>query len=343
MASSASLADQLVARTEALADATRLRALRLLERHELGVNDLMEILQLPQSSVSRHLKILGDRGFVSARSDGPSNLYSMRPNELPADARRLWQAMRESCSAWPAARQDELRLARRLGERHRTSQAYFARSAGHWDRLRRELYGAVFGDAALRGLLPRRWVIADLACGAGSVAAALAPHVARVVAVDRSAAMLRVAKQRLSAEANVELKHGELEDLPIESASCDAALLLLGLAYVQDPAAALAESARILKPGGRLALVDLLRHDREGFRRQTGQQRLGFDPEELRDLLTSAGFACDHCAPLAPEPGAKGPALLMAAAARPTASPISHATRAARTRRTDKTERKKKP
>jgi SAM-dependent methyltransferase len=331
--------DGLIARTEALADATRLRTLRLLERHELGVNDLMDVLQLPQSSVSRHLKLLHERGFVAARSHGPSNLYTMRLGELPPDARRLWQAVREQCDAWPAIRQDELRLARRLGERRHASQAYFSRSAGQWERLRRDLYGAVFGDAALRGLLPRAWVIADLACGSGSVAAALAPHVARVVAVDRSTAMLRAAKERLRAQANVELKHGELEALPIESATCDAALLLLGLAYVQQPAVALSEAARILRPGGRLTIVDLLQHDRESFRRQTGQQRLGFDPDELRRLLTEAGLVCDHCAPLPPESGAKGPALLMAAAARPAPSPTSH--KRSRTVRAMKTERKR--
>ena len=316
MSTPSATANELVARTEALADATRLRALRLLERHELGVNDLMDILQLPQSSVSRHLKLLLERGFVAARSHGPANLYAMRAGDLPADARRLWQAVRDSCADWPAVRQDELRLARRLGERRQASQAYFSRSAGEWDRLRRELYGPVFGDAALRGLLPRNWVVADLACGAGSVAAALAPHVARVVAVDRSTAMLRAARQRLTNVRNVELRKGELELLPIESGSCDAALLLLGLAYVQDPAVALAEAGRILRPGGRLTVVDLLRHDRESFRRQTGQQRLGFDAEEMRGLVVAAGFAVDHCAPLAPEPEAKGPALLMAAAAR---------------------------
>ena len=306
----------LIARTEALADATRLRVLRLLERHELGVNDLVDVLQLPQSSVSRHLKLLAERGWIEGHSRGTSNLYRMRTGELATGARRLWQVVREQCDAWPAARQDELRLARRLGERRQASQAYFTRAASQWDRLRRELYGAVFGDAALRGLLPRGWVVADLGCGGGSVTAALAPHVARVIAIDRSAAMLRAARQRVADCANVELRHGELEALPIDSGACDAALLLLGLAYVPEPAVVLAETARILKPDGRAVVVDLLRHDRESFRRETGQQRLGFEPAELTALIEEAGLAVDHCAPLAPEPGAKGPALLMAAAAR---------------------------
>jgi ArsR family transcriptional regulator len=308
--------DELVGRTEALAEATRLRLLRLLERHELGVSDLVDVLQLPQSSISRHLKLLADRGWIKGRSQGASHLYAMRPSELSPGARKLWQAVREQGNGWPVARQDELRLARRLAERSQFSQAYFARSARQWDRLRRELYGAVFGDAALRGLLPRDWIVADLACGTGAVAAAIAPHVARVVAVDHSPAMLRAARKRVAGLANVELRHGELERLPVETAACDAALLLLALAYVADPAGALAEAARVLRPGGRLVVVDLLTHDREDFRLSSGQQRRGFDPEALASQIRAAGCAPDHCAPLPPEPEAKGPALLMACAAR---------------------------
>jgi len=333
--------EDVVGRTEALADATRLRLLRLLERHELGVSDLVDILQLPQSSVSRHLKLLGDRGWISGRSQGAANLYSMRPAELPSGARRLWQVLREQGDGWPAARQDELRLARRLAERRDVAQAYFARTAGDWDRLRRELYGSVFGDAALRGLLPRAWTVADLACGAGAVAAGLAPHVARVVAVDHSPAMLRSARRRLAGAKNVELRHGELERLPIEDASCDAALLLLALAYVVEPLSALTEAGRILKPGGRLVVVDLLRHDRDDFRLRAGQQRNGFDPEELRALLEAAGLELDHCAPLAPEPEAKGPALLMAAAARPALPTVAIESHAGGARAARATERKK--
>jgi SAM-dependent methyltransferase len=308
--------NELVGRTEALAEATRLRLLRLLERNELGVSDLVDVLQLPQSSISRHLKLLVDRGWITGRSQGSSNLYSLRPNELPPCARKLWQAVREQADGWPVSRQDELRLARRLSERSRVSQAYFARSASEWDRLRRELYGAVYGDAALRGLLPRDWVIADLACGTGAVSAALAPHVARVVAVDHSPAMLRAARKRVAGLKNVDLRHGELEALPLEESACDAALLLLALAYVPDPSKVLAEAARILKPGGRLVVVDLLTHDREDFRLRFSQQRRGFDPEELAALVCAAGFTTDLCAPLPPEPETKGPALLMACATR---------------------------
>jgi ArsR family transcriptional regulator len=264
----------------------------------------------------------------------------MRPSEIDPGARRLWQAVRDQASGWPVARQDELRLARRLAERREASQAYFARSASRWDRLRRELYGAAFGDAALRGLLPRDWIVADLACGTGAVAAHLAPHVARVVAVDHSPAMLRAARKRVAGLPNVDLRTGELERLPLETACCDAVLLLLALSYVSDPALALAEAARVSKPAGRLVVVDLLRHDREDFRLSSGQQRLGFDPEEMTSLIRSAGFSPDHSAPLPPEPEAKGPALLMTSAAR-TGAAVTPGPASPRAGRGDK-ERKKK-
>ncbi len=319
----------LVACLESLADPTRLRLLRLLEREELGVAELVEVLQLPQSTVSRHLKLLLDQGFLFARSRGPSNLYQAKNGELAPVARKLWHVVREQTESWASVRQDRLRLERRLRERPADAQEFFARSAGQWDKLRSELYGAAFGDAALRGLMPRAWTVADLACGTGSIAAALGPHVARVFAIDNSPAMLEAAARRVAGQRNVELRQGDLEALPLDDAACDAALLVLALTYVLEPAPVLAEAARILRPGGRLVIVDLLRHGRDDFRRRMGQQRDGFEPRALEALLAGAGLVPDHCAPLPPQPEAKGPALLLSAASRPVAAPHSHVARPA--------------
>jgi SAM-dependent methyltransferase len=310
--------ERLVGWMDSLADPTRLRLLRLLERAEMGVAEMMDVLQLPQSTVSRHLKLLSERGWIKGRGHGAANLYALRLSELDAPLRRLWPTVRDQTDDWATAKQDQLRLDRRLAERSRGAQEFFARSAERWDRMRRELFGHAFSDAALRGLLPRSWVVADLACGTGAVTAALAPHVARVVGVDRSNAMLRSARKRLEAHKNADLKQGALESLPLASATCDAALLILALAYLSEPARALNEAVRILKPGGRLVVLDLMRHDRDDFRRSMGQQRNGFEVEELGGLLSAAQLAVDHCAPLPPEPGAKGPALLLACGAAPS-------------------------
>jgi len=295
-----------------LADPTRVRMLRLLERQELGVGDLCQVLQLPQSTVSRHLKLLREQGWLVSRSQKTTHLCRMATDgERAAARRRLWQLVREDTEGWATTEQDRLRLGRLL-ERKTGAGAFFAGAAGRWDRLRVELYGTTFTATALFSLLPSDWTLADLGCGTGEAAAALSPHVARVIGVDQSAAMLKAARKRTASLPNVELRQGSFEALPLESGSCDGALLLLGLSYVIEPERAAAEMARVLRKGGRAVVVDLLRHDREDFRREMGQQRPGFEPAELARLLGGAGLEKTRVRTLPPESGAKGPALVLA-------------------------------
>src|SRR5205085_9183568 len=206
-----------------LADPTRSRILLLLDRQELTVTELCVVMQLPQSTVSRHLKALADSGWVTARAEGTSNLYTMTREDLDPAARRLWLLVREQVGSSSAAAQDQRRLHAALAERRTKSQEFFSSSAGQWDRLREELFGSRFHLAALAALADPEWVVGDLGCGTGEVSAALAPFVARVVAVDASAAMLQAAKKRLHEFANVDLRRGELEALPIDNARLDAA------------------------------------------------------------------------------------------------------------------------
>jgi ubiquinone/menaquinone biosynthesis C-methylase UbiE/DNA-binding MarR family transcriptional regulator len=311
--------EALLTRIESLADPTRVRLLRLLERHELGVLELSDVMQLPQSTVSRHLKHLADRGWVRHRAQRTANLYRLAADELPSGARRLWQVTRSETEGWAALAQDQLRLERRLKERGADAQAFFASAATRWDKLRDELYGRAFPAAAMAALLPAGWTVADLGCGTAQMAATLAPHVKRVIGVDQSAAMLKAARKRVAGHANVELRQGELQALPIEDGACDGALMTLVLGYLADPAPALAESFRVLAPGGRLVAIDVMRHDREEFARQMGHANLGFEPEALAGLLTSAGFEEIAVRPLPPEAGVKGPALLLATGTRPLA------------------------
>ena len=311
-----------------LADPHRLRVLRLLERHELGVAELCDVLQMPQSSVSRHLKLLSDQGWVISRREGTTNFYRMNTEALPdsgqeqGGAQRLWQLAREQTENWATLRQDQVRLARRLrtGRRGGDAQAFFAGAARDWDRTREEWYGSSFSRDALLALIPSEWTVADLGCGTGAQAAELARFVRSVLAVDNSDAMLDAARQRTADLPNVEVRAGELEALPIDDAACDAALLVLVLAYLPEPAPALAEMRRIVRPGGRAVVIDLLRHDRDDFRRRMGQQSMGFDPEDLTRRLEEAGFAQTRCEALPPEPQAKGPALLLATASAPLAA-----------------------
>jgi ubiquinone/menaquinone biosynthesis C-methylase UbiE/DNA-binding transcriptional ArsR family regulator len=304
--------DSLLAWMGCLADATRLRLLRLLERNELGVAELCDVLQLPQSTVSRHLKVLADQGWTQSRRQGTNHLYQLMLDELEPSARRLWILAREQSDQWPTARHDATRLQRLLAERTSDSQAFFSATAEHWDKLRDEFYGQSFTTHALLALLPPGSVVADLGCGTGRAAALLAPYAGRVIGVDNSAAMLKAAKRRTGDATNVELRRGNLEELPIDSASCDAALLLLGLTYVVDPPAVLREALRVLKPGGRVVIVDLLAHDRDGFRKQMDQRWPGFTPAKIEGMLHEAGFETIAVRPLPAEAKVKGPGLFLA-------------------------------
>lgn len=303
-------------RLTALADPTRSRLLLLLDRHELTVGELCAALQLPQSTVSRHLKTLADEDWVVARAEGTSRRYTMPGSALDPGARRLWHLVRDQVSATPSARHDLTRAERIVHERRTTSQSFFSTRAGQWDRLRAELYGAGADLTPLAALLDPTWIVGDLGCGTGQTTAALAPFVGNVIAVDESSAMLAAARKRLDARDNVELRSGSLEDLPIDDAALDAAVLSLVLHFVVDPARVIAEAARVLKPGGRLLLVDMLPHERAEYRATMGHLWLGFSEQQLTGWLEDAGFEQTRIVPLSPDPQAKGPGLFAARAVR---------------------------
>ena len=300
-------------RLSSLADPTRGRLLLLLDRHELTVGELCAVLQLPQSTVSRHLKTLGDDGWVLSRAEGTTRQYRMT-NPLEPAARRLWQLVRDHAAESSLARHDAERLRTTLAERRLKSQEFFSGAAAQWDALRTELFGRRADVGALLGLLDEQWTVGDLGCGTGPFSEALAPFVRRVIAVDASRAMLAAARKRLDGVENVELRQGELEALPVDDGALDAAVLFLVLHYTVDPARALAEVRRALRPGGRLLVVDMAPHEREEYRQQMGHLWQGFSREQLDAWLTGAGFDALRYTPLAPDPAAKGPALFAATA-----------------------------
>ena len=295
----------------ALSDQTRCRMLLVLERRELTVGELADVLQLPQSTVSRHLKVLADAGWVGSRRDGTSRFYSYQPS-ASAELETVWTLAKDQVAARAGAAQDQRRLQSVLARRAARSQTFFASSASQWDRLREELFGERFLLTGLLGLADDRWTIGDLGCGTGIAAHALAPFVHRVIAVDASDEMLAAARARLDDAANVELRPGTLEALPIDDAALDAATMMLVLHHVPDPAAALAEAHRALKPGGRLVIVDMLPHEREEYRQQMGHVWLGFGAGQITRLLAGAGFEGVRTHPLPAEAAVRGPSLFAA-------------------------------
>ena len=296
----------------ALSDPTRCRTLLLLERQELTVSELCAVLQMPQSSVSRHLKTLADDGWVVSRRDGTSRFYSMALDDMDPGARRLWPLIREQVAATSGAGQDDRRLRGVLARRRAKSQEFFATAAGGWDRLRSELFGDTFFLWGVLGLIDPTLVVGDLGCGTGQLTETVAPYVRQLVAVDSSNDMLEAARQRLGGAANVDLRQGELESLPIKNGELDAAMLSLVLHYSPSPARALSEVGRSLRPGGRVLVVDMLPHDRQEYQQQMGHVWLGFSDKQIGRFLTGAGFTDVRVRMLPADPDAKGPALFAA-------------------------------
>ena len=306
-------------RMTALADLTRSRLLLLLEDRELTVSELCAVVQLPQSTASRHLKVLSDEGWVTSRASGTNRWYAMLPARLEPSARTLWAVVREQVAASPVAAQDAQRLRSVLTQRRTKSQEFFSSAAGQWDRLRAELFGERADLAALLALLDESWTVGDLGCGTGRLTESLAPFVRRVVAVDASAEMLGAARRRLAGVETVDLRRGDLEQLPVADGELDVAVLFHELHYIVEPARALAEAARALRPGGRLLVVDMMPHDREEYRQQMGHVWLGFAEAQLADLLREAGLEAVRYRPLPADAEAKGPVLFAASAIRPNA------------------------
>jgi ubiquinone/menaquinone biosynthesis C-methylase UbiE/DNA-binding transcriptional ArsR family regulator len=296
----------------ALADPIRCRMLLLLEKHELTVSELCAVMQMPQSSVSRHLKTLADDNWVASRRDGTSRFYTMPVDELDSGAKRLWPLIREQVAATSGAGQDDRRLRGVLTRRRAKSQEFFATAAGGWDRLREDLFGDSFFLWAVLGLIDPSLVVGDLGCGTGQLTETVAPYVKQVVAVDSSSDMLDAARTRLGAAQNVDLRQGDLENLPIGPGELDAAMLSLVLHYAPSPAKALSEVARVLRAGARVLVVDMLPHEREEYQHQMGHVWLGFSDKQITRFLIGAGFDDVRVRALPADPDAKGPALFAA-------------------------------
>lgn len=301
-------------RLSVLADRTRSRILFLLERHELTVSELCTILQLPQSTVSRHLKLLVDDGWLVARGEGTSRFYKMIVSRLDAATKDLWAVIRAQVSVVVGATQDGRRAESVIAKRRDKAQLFFLNSTEMWDKMRREMIGERTDLLALLDLLDPEWVVGDLGCGSGHITAALAPCVARVIAVDESGPMLEAAKKRAERSDNVDFRAGTIESLPIEDDTLDAAVLFLVAHFVTDPAKAMTEIRRVLKPRGRLLIVDLMSHDRVDYVVQLGHVWQGFDGEQVKEWLTKAGFTACRYRPLPADPDATGPALFVASA-----------------------------
>jgi len=274
-----------------LSDPTRVRILALLEREELAVQDLMAVLGMAQSRVSRHLAILREAGVLADRRDGTFVFYRMSPS-LPDAWRSAWALVAKARAEDPTAARDAAALSAHRDSRQARTRAFFDAVGPEWDALRK-----VFNDDALRAravarLVPPGLAVADVGTGTGILAGELARLGCRVVAVDHSSRMLAAARANLEAAgaADVELREGPAEALPLREGEVDAAFAHMVLHYLASPPDAIAEMVRVVRPGGVVVLVDFERHDREWMREELGVVWLGFPIEDVRGWLAAAGL-----------------------------------------------------
>ena len=272
----------------AMADPSRLRLLLLLEREELSVAELQEILVMGQSRISTHLAILKQSGLVEDRKQGKNSLYSLKD-------RRLLDAARAATGEIPELASDAAALDLVLEKRLDKVRGYFDELAGKFGK--NYVPGRSWQGLAetLLQLMPPM-VVADLGAGEGSFSQLLAQRAEKVIAVDNSAKMVEFGA-RLAAEngiTNLDYRLGDLEAPPIEPGSVDLAFFSQSLHHAPHPEAAVKSAHRILKPGGRIVVLDLKIHTFEQARELYADTWLGFAEVELRAFLTRAGFTSVH-------------------------------------------------
>ncbi len=279
---------------KALADSTRQRILQVLVRQELCVFELVEVLGQPQSTVSRHLKVLGQADLIVDRRQGTTTTYSSanvseNGDGSDSDVRgRLLEWLRDQ----PLPRVVGRRLDALVHQRRVRSDAFFEQVGHRWDQMRMDCFGPAFPMEALSVLLPGEWAVADIGVGTGYLLPLLAARFRKVIAVDPVPAMLEIARSRpdLPEAGVIDFRAGDLSNLPIEDGGVDLALAMLVLHHVPSPPDALKELHRVASPGGRVLIVEQAAHQCEEFFDRMQDRWWGFDPEELGRQLGEAGF-----------------------------------------------------
>lgn len=276
----------------ALADSTRQKLLRLLLSEELNVTELVTTLRLPQSTISRHLSVLRAAGLVHDRRDGTTALYST--TRTPANGDDLQPLLLEWLRQRPLPKVYQDRLRRVLRKRQDEAIGFFERLGNRWDELREEAFGEAFATEAFLALLPRRWTVVDIGSGTGYLLPTLAEHFRRVIAVDPAPAMLECARRRVAEHGarNVAFHQGDLGQLPIRDRACELAIACLVLHHIPEPAEALDEMYRVLRPDGQVLIVEQQIHENRAFYEMMQDHWWGFDPLDLTRSTAAAGFRC---------------------------------------------------
>jgi SAM-dependent methyltransferase len=273
----------------ALSDPTRLRIMALLEREELSVNELQEITRMGQSRISTHLGLLQEAGLLQSRREGKRTFYKLQPAQ--GLALEFLQLAFRGARELPEHSADQINLKRIIHRRDDRAQLNFNRVAGRFDRS----YGPgrsweAFGHLLLRIIPPL--VVADLGSGEGLLSELLAKRAKKVIAVDNSEKMVAFGAEKAKKNGlkNLEFRLGDLEKPPIDARSVDLVILSQALHHAADPAKAIASAHNLLRAGGQLMVLDLLKHNFERAHELYGDRWLGFPESDLQRWFEAAGF-----------------------------------------------------
>lgn len=299
--------DGLLAALRAAAEPTRLRIVALLSRGELTVSELVSVLGQSQPRISRHLKLLTEAGLLVRFREGSLVFHRVAEDGPGAEvARHLHALLPADADQDQSLARDLERLARVKRDRAERAAAYFRRNAERWDKLRSLHVDDREVEAVIARLLPEAGIehLLDLGTGTGRMLELLAPRAARGVGIDLSREMLTVARDKLDRAGlrNCQVRQADLYRLPFAAGTFDVATIHQVLHYLDEPAAAIAEAARVLKPGGRLVVVDFAPHDLESLRDEHEHRRLGFSDPEIAGWFARAGLAPLETSHLAGEP-----------------------------------------
>jgi ArsR family transcriptional regulator len=274
---------------KALADETRFRLFMLLLHHEFNVNEMVQALQMGQSRISRHLKILSESGVLTSRRNGSFVYYHAVINE---ENKALIDYLRQDLESFPGLQQDLQRAKAIYAERKDRTARFFQNVAPDWDEIKHEIFGPLDLNALIAQEVPTCPVAVDLGCGTGELALILEQKAERIIGIDSSPGMLEQARKRFADNGNkVELRLGELEHLPLGDEEADTAVVSMVLHTLSVPATGIREAGRVLKRGGRLVLVDFDKHDRPDVRERFGGPWMGLATDEVGQWLEDAGFS----------------------------------------------------
>jgi len=277
---------------KALSDETRLRLLNILEFREFNVQELMGVLDMGQSRISRHLKILQDGGLIEYRRDGLWSFYRAVDH---GPGRRFFDSIRYLFEEGSIYRRDLETAASLIETGKLRLRRFFDSVASNWENMKRSVIGELdlVGEIAKR--IPSAESAADLGCGSGALLERIAGTVNTVIGVDSSREMLAETAKRLGRKAAaVDLRIGELEHLPLRDGETEVAIINLVLHHLRNPRQGLMEARRILRAGGTLILADFHKHEQEMMRSRYGDRWLGFPAEDIESWLADAGIRIDE-------------------------------------------------